>query len=122
MVEIGACIEPFFSDLDYDERIERIHRLGFTVYEFWFHDKRYDGTGLVDEMKDFDRIGELNEKYGLRTADFVYNHPDGGVVAALIDRHDRHKLLDNLEEMISYAKKIGCTLKKFQDWDMLNSF
>lgn len=109
MVEIGACIEPFFSDLNYEDRIQKIHGLGFKAYEFWFHNKRFDGTGLVDEMKDFDKIGELNERYGLHTTDFVYNHPDGGVIAALIDRHDRNKLLENLDEMISYAKKIGCT-------------
>jgi hydroxypyruvate isomerase len=108
MVEIGACIEPFFSDLNYEDRIEKIYQLGFKVYEFWFHNKRFDGTKLIDEMKDFDKIGELNEKYELRTADFVYNHPDGGIVAALIDKNDRNKLLDNLEEMISLAKKIGC--------------
>ncbi len=108
MVQLAACIEPFFSDLDYEKRILKIRDLGFKAYEFWFHDKRFDGEWLIDEMKDFDRIGELNEKYGLITADFVYNHPDGGIVATLIDRKDRNKLLDNLEEMIGYAKKIGC--------------
>ncbi len=108
MVQLAACIEPFFSALDYEERIRKIHDIGFKAYEFWFHDKRFDGSQLIDEMKDFDRIGELNEKYGLTTSDFVYNHPDGGIVAALIDSRDRNKLLDNLEEMSGYAKKIGC--------------
>ncbi len=109
MVEIAACIEPFFSDLDYDRRIEKIHRLGFKAYEFWFHDKRYDGKSLIDEPKDFDRIAELNDRYGLKSSDFVYNHPDGGIKAALIDRKDRNKLLENLEIMIGFAKKIGCS-------------
>ena len=108
MVEIAACIEPFFLSMSYEKRIERIHSLGFRAYEFWFHDKRFDGKELIDDMKDFDLIAELNEKYGLKTVDFVYNHPDGGVRAALIDRRDRNRLLDNLERMIGYAKKIGC--------------
>ena len=108
MVNIGACIEPFFSDLDYDKRIEKINKLGFKNYEFWFHDKRFDGSGLIPEPKDFDMIAELNEKYGLETNDFVFNHPDGGIVAALIDKNDRNKILDSLEEMIAYAKKIKC--------------
>jgi hydroxypyruvate isomerase len=108
MANVGACIETFFSDLDYDKRIEKIHKLGFKSYEFWFHNKRFNGSSLVDEPKDFDQIAELNEKYDLRTNNFVFNHPDGGIVAALIDKNDRNKILESLEEMISYAKKINC--------------
>jgi hydroxypyruvate isomerase len=108
MIEIAACIEPFFTDLDYDRRIEKIHKLGFKAYEFWFHDRKFDGKSLIDEPKDFERIAELNDRYGLRTADFVFNHPDGGIKASLIDKRDRNKLLENLEMMIDLAKKIGC--------------
>jgi hydroxypyruvate isomerase len=109
MPQLAVCIEPFFCDLDYGERIKRIHEIGFKAYEFWFHDKRFDGSRLLDERKNFDLIAELNQKYGLKTADFVYNHPDGGVVAALIDRSDRNRLLDNLEEMMGLARRIGCS-------------
>jgi hydroxypyruvate isomerase len=42
------------------------------------------------------------------TTDFVFNHPDGGVVASLIDKKDRKKILDGIEEIIGHAKKIGC--------------
>lgn len=108
MAKIGVCIESFFSDLPYKKRIEKIAKLGYTSYEFWFHDKRFDGKGLVPEMKNFDEIAELNAKYGLVTNDFVFNHPDGGIVAALINKKDRNKLLDSIEEMIGYAKKIKC--------------
>jgi hydroxypyruvate isomerase len=108
MVQLSVCIEPFFSDLPYAERLKRIAGLGFKAYEFWFHDKRFDGKGLVAEMKDFDQIAELNAKYGLVANDFVFNHPDGGVVASLIDKGDRAKLLDSVEGMIALAKKIGC--------------
>ena len=83
-------------------------KLGFKSYEFWFHDKRFDGTGLIDEPKDFDMIAELNDKYSLTTTDFVFNHPDGGIIGALIDKNDRNKILDSIEEIISLAKKINC--------------
>jgi hydroxypyruvate isomerase len=108
MAKLDVCIEPFFSHLPYAERIRAAAELGFTAYEFWFHDKRFDGKGLIDETKDFDRIAELNAKHGLVTVDFVFNHPDGGIVASLIDKKDRPKLLDSIEEMIGHAKKIGC--------------
>ncbi len=108
MAKLCVCIEPFFTQLPYAERIRKIAELGFTAYEFWFHDKRFDGKALVSEKKDFDQIAELNAKHGLVTADFVFNHPDGGVVASLIDKKDRQRLLDSIEEMIGLAKKIGC--------------
>jgi hydroxypyruvate isomerase len=105
---IGVCIEPFFSDLPYRRRIEKVKELGFSTYEFWFHNKRFDGKALIDEHKDFDEIAELNEKLGLTTTDFVFNHPDGGVVGALIDAADRNLILDSLEEMLALARTIGC--------------
>lgn len=108
MAQLDVCIEPFYSDLPYAERIRKVSELGFKAYEFWFHDKRFDGKGLVPERKDFDQIAELNAKYGLVTTDFAFNHPDGGIVASLIDKRDRPKLLDSIEGVIGLAKKIGC--------------
>jgi len=108
MANIGVCIEPFFSDMDYQDRLEQVHNLGFKNYEFWFHNKRFDGSNLIDETKDFELLAELNEKYGLTCTDFVFNHPDGGIVGAMIDKNDRNLILDSLEEMIELARKINC--------------
>jgi hydroxypyruvate isomerase len=105
---IGVCIEPLFSSLPYRQRIEQIHRLGFKYYEFWFHDKRYDGKNLVLERKNFEEIAELNEKYGLVTTDFVFNHPNGGISAALIDPRQRSYIVDSLGEIMACAKRIKC--------------
>jgi hydroxypyruvate isomerase len=109
MAKLSVCIEPFFSSLPYAERIRRIAELGFTAYEFWFHDKRFDGHGLVPEPKDFPQIAELNQRYGLTTTCFVFNHPDGGIAASLIDARDRPLLQDSIEEMAEHARSIGCT-------------
>jgi len=108
MAKIGVCIEPFFSDLPYGERISKIHELGFRYYEFWFHNLRFDGSKMIPEDKNFEQIAELNAKYGLTCTDFVFNHPDGGVVGAMIDRNDRGLILDSFEGIIELAGKIGC--------------
>jgi hydroxypyruvate isomerase len=60
-------------------------------------------------VKDFDALAELNARYGLTVTDFVFNHPDGGVVASLIDRKDRGILTDEIGRVIGLAKKIHCT-------------
>jgi hydroxypyruvate isomerase len=109
MAKLSICIEPFFCDMPYRERIRRVAELGFSAYEFWFHDKRFDGRGLVAESKNFEQIAELNRRYGLTTTDFVFNHSDGGVIASLIDARDRSKLLDSIENMIGLARGIGCS-------------
>jgi len=109
MAQIGVCIEPFFTGLPYEQRIEKISEIGFRVYEFWFHNRKFDGKALIDEMKNFEKIAELNEKYNLTTSDFVFNHPDGGIIASLIDKKDRNRLLGSIGEMIGQAKKIGCS-------------
>ncbi len=109
MANIGVCIEPFFLGAKFEEKLEKISRIGFTSYEFWFHDKTLTEDGLKEDTKNFEEIARLNKNYGLNTNDFVLNHPDGGIVASLIDRHDTHKILDQLDYMISLAKEIGCT-------------
>jgi hydroxypyruvate isomerase len=107
MAKIAVCIEPFFTDLPYPERLARIRKLGFRHYEFWFLDKRFDGKSLSDEPKDLDEMAECNARLGLTCTDFVFNHPDGGVLASLIDKHDRSRLLDNLEGIIEQGAKLG---------------
>ena len=108
MAKIGVCAETFFSDQPYRERLQRIARLGFRYYELWFHDKRFDGSRLHEEPKDFAMFSELNAKLGLTCTDFIFNHPDAGVRASLIDPKDRQLILDSLGGMIELAKKIGC--------------
>jgi len=108
MANIGVCIETFFGNLDYEDRIKKIHELGFKNYEFWFTDKRYDGSSLTDEIKDLNHIAEINNSYGMTCTDFVFNHPDGGVIASLIDKNDQNLLLENIEKPIEMAKQIKC--------------
>ena len=108
MRDVGICIEPFYQGMAFEQKLERIKALGFNSYEFWFHDKNFTGDSLIDEMKDFSKIAELNASLGLRTNDFVLNHPDGGIIAALINRNDKQKILDKLKYMIDLANQIDC--------------
>ncbi len=108
-MNLDVCIEPFFPGYTIDQKLKAIRDIGFSAYEFWFHDMWFDENGLEPGLKDFGHIAELNEQYGLKTVDFVLNHPDGGIIAALIQREEKQRILDNLEEMIGLAKKIGCT-------------
>lgn len=108
MAKLGVCIETFFSDLPYTDRIRKVAECGYKAYEFWFPDKRFDGKSITDEKKDLDRFAELNAKHGLTTTDFVLNHTGGAILASLIDKKDRAKILDGIEAVAVLAKKVGC--------------
>jgi hydroxypyruvate isomerase len=116
MAKIGVCAETFFSDLPYRQRLEKIAALGFRNYELWFHDKRFDGSRLHDEPKDFGMIAECNEKLELTCTDFIFNHPDAGIRAALIDSKDRSLLMDSLGRMIGLAGDITAFIRKNIEW------
>jgi hydroxypyruvate isomerase len=109
VAKLSVCVEIFFGDLPYAERLKKIAALGFTAYEFWFPEQRFDGAALIPENKSFDDIAQLNARYGLTATDFVFNHPDGGVKASLISGKDRGKLRDEIGRVMGLAKKIGCT-------------
>jgi len=104
---LGICIELFFTVLSCEQRIEKIRDIGFRVYKFWFHNRIFDGKALINEMKNFEKIAELNERYNLTIADFVFNHPDGGIVASLIDKKDRNRLLDSIIDRMGYDGFFG---------------
>lgn len=108
MAKLGVCIETFFTDLPYAERIRRVAACGYKAYEFWFPEKRFDGKALFDEPKNLDEIAELNAKLGLTVTDFVFNHSAGAVLASLIDRKDLPKMLEAVDGYAAMAKKLGC--------------
>ncbi len=37
MVKLSVCIEMFWTDLPFDERIRRVHATGIGAFEFWNH-------------------------------------------------------------------------------------
>jgi hydroxypyruvate isomerase len=108
MIRLSACIEPFFDGLPYLEKIKTVAKLGFKYYELWFHNLKFEGGGLHEELKDFDAVAEINGTYGIELNDFVFNHPDGGIRADLINKDHKQKLLDGLGEIIPLAKKVNC--------------
>lgn len=108
MAKLGVCIELLFVELPYAERVRKAKELGFGAYEFWFHNMTFDEKKLTREEKDLDTLADLNSKLGLTITDFVFNHPEGGIVASLIDKRERGKLTEGLVHVISLAKRIGC--------------
>ena len=60
MVKLSVCIEMFWTDLPFDERIRRVHNAGVGAFEFWNH------TG-----KDIQALRAAQSETGLAAAGFV---------------------------------------------------
>ncbi len=109
MAKIGVCVEMVFTDLPYEERIRKVAALGYKAVEFWFHDHRFDGKGLVPEEKDFDSLAEVAKDTGVEISDFVLNAPDGSIGGSLVSPGDREGYLERLRAIAPLAAKIDCT-------------
>jgi hydroxypyruvate isomerase len=108
MIKLSVCIEPFFEGLHYIDKIKKAAELGFKHYEYWFHNLKFENGGFQDEIKNFDAVAEVNNEHGISLNDFVFNHPDGGIKADLINIDHKQKLVDGLGVIIPLAKKAGC--------------
>ena len=108
MVKIGVCIETVFTELPYIERIKRVAKIGFPGIEFWFHNTRFDGNNLFEEMKDIDAIVKVVKDLNLEVTDFVVNSPEGENGGFLVKPEDRGKYLGRLRELIPLAHRLNC--------------
>jgi len=108
MVKIGVCIETVFTELPYLDRIKRVAKIGFPAVEFWFHDRRFDGTNLFEEMKDIEAMAEVVKDLNLEVTDFVVNSPEGENGGLLVKPEDREKYLARLKELIPLAHRLNC--------------
>jgi len=108
MIKVGVCIETIFPELPYIERIKRVAKVGFPGIEFWFHNRRFDGNNLFEEMKDIDAIATVVKDLHLEVTDFVVNSPEGENGGSLVKPEDREKYLVRLRELIPLAHRLNC--------------
>lgn len=91
-MNLSLCIETFFCEVPFIQRVEEVKKMGFSAFEFW---------GWED--KDIEQLKEKKEKDQLEIAIFSGNRKSG-----LVDPIDREKCIQEVKEAIKIAKKIGC--------------
>jgi len=108
-MKIDVCLEMVFMDLPYEKRIEAISKCGFDLVEFWFHDATFNGKECTKEQsKDTAVLVQTCEKYGVSVNNVVVNAPDGSFGGSPVNAGDLNKYLQRTEEVIKFAKAIGC--------------
>jgi hydroxypyruvate isomerase len=92
MPNLSICIEMFWRDLPFEQRIRRVRELGFTACEFWGW-----------RNKDLDAIRAAVVETGLAVA-AICAEPN----FCLVDRDNDRPLLDGLAESVTVARSLGC--------------
>ena len=108
MIKVDVCIETFFTQLPYEERIKKVAKIGYKAVEFWFHDYHFDGKNLIHKEKDINSMTEVIKDLGLEVSDFVVNSPEGNIGGSLVKPEDREIYLSRLREVIPLAHSLNC--------------
>jgi len=108
MAKLDICLETVFPELSFEERIERVARLGFRAIEFWFWDYEFDGKGLNPKKKDIGQIAGLTGELNIEINDIVINAPDGSIGGSLTGEEDKARYLERLQETIEVAHQLNC--------------
>ncbi|MHB0857303.1 MAG: hydroxypyruvate isomerase family protein [Anaerolineae bacterium] len=92
MPKLSVCVEMFWRDLPYEERIARIARLGFAAFEFWGW-----------KNKNLSAIQEAAARHNLSVAALCLE-PGAG----LIRRSFEAELVQGMQETAAVAARLGC--------------
>lgn len=92
MVKLSVCIEMFWRDLPYEERIHRVAALGFPAFEFWGW-----------KNKDLAKIREAMAQTGLPLAALCLEPG-----SSLNKRNVTSALVQGMQETAAAAKQLQC--------------
>lgn len=90
MVHYSPCLDIFFKDLPFPERIKKAASMGYGFFEFW-----------TWWNKDLDAVEKAMRESDMRAACFCTKF------VSLVDASKRAEYIAGLEESIAAAKKLG---------------
>jgi len=93
VVKLSVCIEMYWRDLPFEERIRRVHALGYGAFEFW----GWKG-------KDLDAIRSAKDETGLELA--ALSVEPGFCV---VDPGDPSDLIAGVSESVQVARSFACS-------------
>jgi hydroxypyruvate isomerase len=108
MKKLDVCIETFFVDLPWQERISRIAALGYRYVEIWHPEATFDGEGLnTTHPKNPGELRAVAEESGVTVGSFVINGWDGSFGGCPLRRADHSQFLEQVERMMEFADASG---------------
>jgi hydroxypyruvate isomerase len=92
MPKLSVCIEMFWKDLPFEERVGLTAALGYKAFEFW-------GWG----KKDIGKLQQAMQKHDMTLAALCFEPGMG-----LIRRNAEAELVKGMQDTAAVAKRLGC--------------
>ncbi|MBI3987648.1 MAG: TIM barrel protein [Lentisphaerae bacterium] len=107
-MKIGVCLEMFFTDRPFPDRIAAAGRAGFRFAEMWFTDMTAWTAGMrTDEPKDPEQVRAAARKAGVTITNAVIGSPDGGLGGGLTEPANRAQWLRRADETLAFCSAAG---------------
>jgi len=107
-MKLGVCLEMFFTDRPFIDRIEAAGQAGFKFAEMWFTDMTAWKDGMrKDDAKDPAKVRAAAEKAGVTLTNAVIGSPDGGRGGGLTDPAKRKEWLARARQTFEFCRAAG---------------
>ncbi|MFH1023843.1 MAG: TIM barrel protein [Planctomycetota bacterium] len=104
----GVCLEMFFTDRPFIDRIEAAGKAGYRFAEMWFTDVTAWKDGMrSDDPKDPAKVRAAAEKAGVVLTNAVIGSPDGGIGGGLTNPANRKQWLARTDQTLRFCKAAG---------------
>ena len=107
-MKLGVCLEMFFTDRPFVDRIAAAGAAGYPFAEMWFMDMTAWKDGMrKDDAKDPAKIRAAAEKAGVVLTNAVIGSPDGGIGGGLTNPANRKTWLARADQTLKFCKTAG---------------
>ena len=107
-MKIGVCLEMFFLDVPFVDRIAKAGDAGCKYAEMWFTDASAIPDGLdQNDAKDPATVAAAAEKAGVTLTSAVIGAPDGSIGGGLTNPDNRAQWLERANTTIQFCKDAG---------------
>ncbi len=98
MLKLSPCIEMFWGNIPFADRIPRVAALGFKTYEFW---------GWWE--KDLDAIEKATKDHGLNVAVACVKTSFSGAATSMLTPEGKAPFVDAVKDCIKVAPRLNCS-------------
>jgi len=107
-MKLGVCLEMFFTDRPFLERIALTAAAGYRFAEMWFTDATFDGRGINSaDPKHAAQVRAAAEEAGVTITNAVIGSPDGALGGGLTDPAHRNEWLRRADATLAFCRTAG---------------
>ncbi|MCX6909705.1 MAG: TIM barrel protein [Verrucomicrobia bacterium] len=104
-MKYGVCLEMFFTDRPFLDRIPAAAQAGLSRAEMWFTDQTAWAEGMkADDPKHPDKVRAAAAAAGLVITNAVIGSPDGSLGGGLTDAKNRNQWLARAEATLKFCR------------------